>query len=261
MTTATYVYCVVKREQVPPLARVPPGMPGGARPRAVRLPAGPRGIWLVVSDVPLDAYGAETINAGLKDMEWVSTRAMAHETVVEFCSRGGDVIPMKLFTLFKDDERAIENVNQAGSLAAIFRRIGRAAEWSVRVTCAPAASAEAKPAPGGRRGARSPATRSGTSFLLRKKTDRDEARKAAAEARRAVEEVHRCLSRVAKASIRKEGDVPGTSLMLDAAFLVPRRKEKAFHREVTRLAAKAGRAGCEMVLSGPWPAYHFVAEA
>lgn len=261
MTTATYLYCVLKRARVPPLARVPPGMPGGARPRAIEVPHRPAGLWLIVSDVPLDLYGSESINANLQDMEWVSVRAMAHEAVVEFCSRAGDVVPMKLFTLFRDDARAIANVEGAGNLAAIFKRIGGAAEWSVRVTCARSASAGAQPAsPGRRRASARGSAASGTSFLLRKKADRDQARTAVAEARRAVEDVHRRLSRLARASVRKEGDAEGTSLMLDAAFLVPRKREQSFRREVERLAAGAGRAGCEMVLSGPWPAYHFVAE-
>lgn len=260
MTTATYVYCVLKRERAPALARVPAGMPRGARPRAIKIPHRSSGLWLVVSDVPLALYGSDSINAGLQDMEWVSARAMAHEAVVEFCSRAGDVIPMKLFTLFKDDARALANVGEAGNLAAIFKRIGGAAEWSVRVTCAPAAGAGVRPAQA-RRGAGSRGdAASGTAFLRRKKIDRDQARKALAEAREAVEQVHRRLSKLAKASVRKEADAQGTSLMLDAAFLVARTKERSFHREVGRLAASAGRAGCEMVLSGPWPAYHFVAE-
>lgn len=255
MKTATYVYCVVKRERAPALARSPRGVPGGSPPRGIK---GGRSIWLVVSDVPQDSYGSEPINAGLRDMDWVSERAMAHEAVVEFCSRHDAVIPMKLFTIFRDDARAIAQVAERSNLNAIFRRIAGCSEWSVRVNCVPAAASSTQAGTvGARRGARTGA--SGTAFLRSKKARRDEVRRAAAGARRLVEDVHDRLSRIAKACVRKEGDVPGTSLMLDAAFLVSHAREKAFQRELQRLSSGASRTGCDVVMSGPWPAYHFVA--
>jgi hypothetical protein len=73
-----------------------------------------------------------------------------------------------------------------------------------------------------------------------------------------VEHVFSRLDRIAKDSVRKDTDAPGSRLVLDAAFLVPRSKQSAFERECGRLATTAGTAGCELVLSGPWPAYHFV---
>lgn len=256
MKKATYVYCVVKRNRAPSLARVPAGMPRGARPRTVE---GPRGTWLIVSEVPLNAYGTDAINTGLKDMAWVSARAMAHEAVVEFCARTADVIPMKLFTIFRDDERAVSHVGSAARLGPIFRRIAGCTEWSVRVNCVPSA------APGTHarrsRSASREAKGSGTAFLQRKKAHRDEVRAAADLARQVVENVHARLARIAKAAVRKEGDVPGTNLMLDAAFLVSRKKERTFQRELQRLSGRAAAAGCDVVLSGPWPPYHFVAEA
>jgi hypothetical protein len=210
--------------------------------------------WIALADVPLDRYGADTINARLKDLEWVSERALAHEAVVEFFARTHDVIPMKLFTIFRDDDRARSHIGSAQSVAGVFRHIAGCAEWSVRLSCAPsAAGAE-------RSGAASPRRReeSGTTFLERKKSQRDEVRKASAAARAAVERVFRRLDAIAKDSVRKHSDVPGSTLMLDAAFLVSRRKQGTFEREVARLAATTSRGGCDLVLSGPWPAYHFV---
>ena len=99
------------------------------------------------------------------------------------------------------------------------------------------------------------------SFLLRKKTERETRRKATVAARRAVDEAYRRLGRVARGAIRKDGDVPGTSLLLDAAFLVPNARQERFTGEASQLARRASAAGCDLILSGPWPAYHFVAEA
>jgi hypothetical protein len=147
-------------------------------------------------------------------------------------------------------------VGSAPALAKVFRRIGGCAEWSVRLSCSPSPAVEAE-AKRGRTRAR--ATReSGTSFLHRKKTGRDQARSAGIAARGAVELVFRRLDAIAKDSVRKQSDMPGSNLVLDAAFLVPHRRQGTFEREVARLASATARAGCDLVLSGPWPAYHFV---
>ncbi|HSL23039.1 MAG TPA: GvpL/GvpF family gas vesicle protein [Vicinamibacterales bacterium] len=254
MKTATYAYCVVKRGRRPSLARLRAAMPGGAAPRAVR---GPGNTWVIVSDVPLRQYGSAAINRGLKRLDWVAERALAHEAVVESCARLGDVIPLKLFTIFNDDRSAVSHVGSARALGSVFRKIAGCSEWSVRMMCAPAAGAQP-----GRTGSRARrGSESGTSFLLRKRTERETRRKAAASAARAVEDAYRRLARVARAAVRREGDVPATSLMLDAAFLVPRSRQAMFAREASALARRASAAGCELVLSGPWPAYHFVAGA
>lgn len=249
--SGTYVYCIVKGEEKPSASRTPAGVPGGGLPRLIE--AGAR-TWIVVSDVPLRRYGADTINRHLQDLDWVSQRALAHEAVVEFFARTHDVIPMKLFTIFHDDERARSHVGSAASVAGVFRRIAGCAEWSVRLSCSP--SAVSRP-PGTRQRSAKP---SGTSFLRQKKTQRDEARRAGVAARSAVEQVFQRLDAIARDSVRKRSDVPGSQVMLDAAFLVSRRRQAAFEREVARLAARTAPTGCEIVLSGPWPAYHFVGD-
>jgi gas vesicle protein GvpL/GvpF len=256
ISKATYVYCLVKSDRKPSIAGAPRGVPGGG---ALRFVEGVAGTWIAACDVSLSAYGAGAINRRLKDMDWVSSRALAHEAVVEFCARARDVIPMKLFTIFRDDERARAQLGDARVLARVFQRIAGCAEWSVRVSCSPAAVLERADGPAPRSSARSrPIGESGASFLRRKKDARDQVRHAAAAARGVVEQVFERLDTLAKDSVRKRTDMPGSSLSLDAAFLVPRKKQQAFERAAERLALSTSRAGCDLVLSGPWPAYHFV---
>ena len=82
--TATYLYCVLRSAKKPHAGRVPAGLPGGARPRLV--PAG-RSLWLVVSEVPLERFGAERLETALRDLDWVAQIAVAHEAVVEHFAR------------------------------------------------------------------------------------------------------------------------------------------------------------------------------
>jgi hypothetical protein len=249
----TYIYCLVKSGRKPRTTGAPAGVPGSTAPRLLE---GPAGTWIVAADVPLEAYSAHVINDSLKNLDWVSERALAHEAVVEFFARTGDVVPMKLFTIFRDDDRARAHVGNAQALAGVFRRISGCSEWSVRLSCSPATIAQASLATA--RSSRRGSSQSGMSFLQRKKAQRDEAKKASHAAQVAVEDVFRRLGAVAKGSVRKPSDVPGSSLILDAAFLVPRARQRAFEREVGRLAKTTSKGGCELVLSGPWPAYHFV---
>jgi hypothetical protein len=250
MATFTYVYCVVKSLRRPSTSRAPKGVPGAGTPRVV--PA-PRGTWLIVADVPSDLYGEDTINEHLKDLEWVTVRAMAHEAMVEHVARRADVVPMKLFTIFHSDARAVTDVAASASLPAIFRKISGCDEWGIRVSRA-ADDGQAR----SDRLERERRALSGTAFLLEKKRERDHSRASAAASRRIAEEAYRALSKLARDSVRKDADLPGTVVLLDAALLVPRARRKSLAAAAKQQARAAGSVGCELSLTGPWPAYHFV---
>ena len=54
----------------------------------------------------------EHLEARLRDLDWVSEIALAHEAVVEHFARarGAVVVPMKLFTMFSSMDKAIADV-------------------------------------------------------------------------------------------------------------------------------------------------------
>lgn len=250
--TATYLYCVVRTARRPSAARIPQGVPGAAR--ATPVPLG-REVWLVVSDVPLEVYGPEKLDAAVRDLEWVSSVAVGHEAVVEHFARASEtgVIPMKLFTMFSSVERAVEDMrSRRAEIAGVLKRIAGCEEWGVRVTrlTSPAGAAT---------GAAGPVT-SGTAFLAAKKAARDSAHEAARSAARAADTAYETLAAVSRAARRRD-DVPSATAvppLLDAAFLVPARSRSRFHGAAKKLAETFAGAGVEMTLSGPWPAYNFI---
>ena len=65
------------------------------------------GLHVVVADAPLSEYGEAAIARGLANLEWVSRAAMAHERVVESFGGADAVLPMKLFTIFTNEARAV----------------------------------------------------------------------------------------------------------------------------------------------------------
>lgn len=248
--TALYVYCIVRSAKRPPLARVPAGLPGAARPAIYALA---RSLWLAVADVPLDLYGPSRLEPRLRDLDWVARAAVAHESVVEHFSkrRGAAVIPMKLFTLFSSLDRAVADVS--ARRAAIDRTMGRIAgaeEWGVRIFRQPQAPSDAMRRP-----------ISGADFLRARRDARDVAaslRTAAADAAdRAFDRLRRAAREARVRDARKE---PGANPpMLDAAFLVAVSGRARFRAEAKRQAAALAAAGAELSLTGPWPAYNFVA--
>ncbi|HKH49163.1 MAG TPA: GvpL/GvpF family gas vesicle protein [Thermoanaerobaculia bacterium] len=257
-STATYVYCLVRSAAPPSLEGAPDGLPGAAPPRLLPLD----GLWLVVADAPLPEYGGDAIESRLSDLSWVSDRALAHESVVEHFAAAVPVLPMKLFTLFHGDERAVAHLQeQREEIGKIFDRIAGRVEWGVRIlfredearrrAAAAAAGEGERPTSG---------TTSGTSFLLRKKAEKESVRDLTtglrAEVDRAYEEL---ASRAVEARRRQpEPGEAGARLLLDAAFLVPAGEDEAFDAAVQRLAERLAERSCEVTLTGPWPPYNFL---
>jgi hypothetical protein len=135
--TAIYVYCVVEAASPGNRARSLTGLPGAVRPTCLDLG---RGLWAVVSEVPLSKYGPAEVEAGLRNLEWVAEIAVAHEAVVEHFAtrRGATVVPMKLFTMFTSSDRAVSDLRaKRPTLTAALRRVRGCEEWGVRLVRAP----------------------------------------------------------------------------------------------------------------------------
>lgn len=250
------MYCLLAADRRPVLRRRFTRLPGMG---PVRLLDVDEQLWLAVADAPLDRYGEETINRKLSDLDWVSRAAIAHEAVVESFIDKRAVLPMKLFTIFTSDDRALEQVRgDRRRVDAIVKRVANQVEWGVRVTRLGPAP---KPAGLRRAGVSPKAARTGASYLTRKKAQRDAAVELAERARETVIDLYdrlRARSRLAKRRTASELPVKGGPVLLDAAFLVPRARATAFRALLAREARRLGPLGYQLAVSGPWPPYTFV---
>jgi hypothetical protein len=248
MTAATYVYCIVRRASRPGLATAPGGLPDAGPPAA--LPLAPA-LWLVTAPVPLEVYGPGVLEASLRDIDWVSRAAVAHDAVVEHCTRarGASVIPMKLFTMFSTPGRAAAAMRRRQrELARVFEHIEGCEEWGVRVQRGAGRARGRQPA--------RPAT--GAAFLAARKQARDESKAAMAAVAAVADTAFTSLSGIAR-DRRRSGEAAGAAPLLDAAFLVPARRRARFRAAAERLARDVAKTGGQMTLTGPWPPYNFVA--
>ena len=252
MTTATYLYCVVRAAKKPASTDVPSGIPDATPPEIIAVSAS---LWLVAARVPLDIYGSAALETLLSDLESVGRIAVAHEAVVEHFAmrRELTVIPMKLFTMFSTPGRAITDIAaRRKSIETAMKRIEGAEEWGVRVTrtALPTTS----------RAAGAPAATSGAAFLTAKRQARDDVRNAKLAAAEAAVAAFDRLAAIARDARRREPPpVSGaTQPLLDAALLVASRDRDTFTEAARREADACARAGAQMTLTGPWPAYNFV---
>lgn len=258
--TATYVYCLVRSAAPPSLDAAPEGLPGTAAPRLLPLDGD---LWLVVTDAPLPEYSGSEIESRLSDLTWVSDRALAHEAVVEHFAAASPALPMKLFTLFREDERAVAHLRQQRrEIEQMLDRIAGRVEWGVRILFREADARRKAVAAVGDGHRSSGSGGSGTSFLLRKKAEKESVQNLTADVLAEVDRAYEALASRASEARRRapEAGEVGTRLLLDAAFLVASGEGEAFEAEVQRLAERLGERSCEVTLTGPWPPYNFLGE-
>jgi hypothetical protein len=250
----TYVYCVIAADRRPRVPRPSAGLPGAG---SVRLLDVEKGMFLVVADLPLDRYSESAISKGLADLEWVSRLAVAHEAVVESFTAARAVLPMKLFTIFTTDDRALAHVRAQGSrIAALVKRVANHQEWGIRVVLDRARASSGLVRKKAVRGAVT-----GVSYLAQKKVQRDATKELASRARETVAGLFdRLAARSGEAKRRTASELPaqGGPLLLDAAFLVPRARAATFKATAARESKTLARHGYGLTLTGPWPPYTFV---
>ncbi len=266
--TGTYVYCLIASPRRPVRRRVSSGLPGAgpvrllpvdtapsSRTAARRGPAG-LGRWLVVADAPLARYGEAALNQNMANLDWVSRAAVAHEAVIEGFRSAQAVLPMKLFTIFTSDARAVEHiVAERDQINRLIARVAQREEWGVRVVLDRATAVSGGDSP---KRAGGP---TGVAYLARKKAARDATAELERRAKKVVRDVYGALgnqSDEAKRRVASEMPASGGPLLLDAAFLVPRGRAAKFRSAVGRQARTLGPHGYRISLSGPWPPYSFL---
>ena len=242
-TRFTYLYCIVRGDR-PSIDAAPAGIDGIGPLRLLPLAAN---MALVVADADAVAWSSESIATGLADLDWVARCALAHEAVVEHFAAICDVVPVKLFTLYASDDRAVADgrARQPAIGAALDRIAGRD-EWGVRI------ASHARP-PAGPSAGEPPTT--GTDFLKRKAARRASSAQDP-QAQQAADRAFEALVPLAVATCRLAiPDAPRARVLVDAAMLVPRDAAARLHERIPRLEDEHD---VSITLTGPWPAYHFV---
>ncbi|MFD9976889.1 GvpL/GvpF family gas vesicle protein [Streptomyces sp. NPDC059017] len=252
----SYVYAVLReapglREAVAELVGVAEGpvrllpLTGGAR------------LLIAVSPVPSEDFQEEALKRHLEDLRWLESVARAHHAVIEQLSARTTVLPLRLATVYLDDERARSALDaQRESLAERLSHLAAHVEWGVKIYVEPSASSASEPAEPTVSEELSP----GRAYLRTRKaqrTVRDTAHRAARTAAERIEETGRRHAAGRARHRVQQGELaaaPGENVLNDA-YLVPRDRAEEFRDEVGRAAE--GLDGVRVELTGPWAPYSF----
>ena len=203
------------------------------------------------------------------DLEWLGPRARAHDAVVSWASERGPVVPLPMFTLFREAEGVGALLRaRAAELSAALARVDGADEYGVRLFRIDAVLAERVAALSERVAElerQAAAAPPGQRYLLQRKLDAERASEARRVGREVARETLETLRRLAldaatdPVPARREGAVGAA--ILSAAFLVRRDALDDFRRALTALVERYEPSGFRFDFTGPWPPYHFVAGA
>jgi hypothetical protein len=229
---------------------------------------------VLVSEVDAVTYAPEQVESRVGELEWLAPRAEAHDRVVTAAADAAPVIPLPIFSLFRD-EAAIRAMlaERRDELSRLFARLRGAREYTVRVyrddAMLNAALSDLSPQI---RELESDAARAtpGQRYLLQRKLDearRTELRRVSSDIAQAT---YRVLAPLARASVREPlpaAIVPAEAqsgstqpAVLNASFLVDDERLDDFRRALSDLIAVRSPAGFRVDFTGPWPAYHFARE-
>ena len=221
------------------------------------------GLALLCSHVPAAEFGEAPLRSNLNELAWLERTARAHEAAIEAAFEGAVVVPLRLCTLFADEDGARRMLAERhDALTAALGALAGREEWSVKLLVDRERIAEelreagSDPAEAG----------TGAAYLLMR---REERRLREAVDERAVslaEDVHaRLQERAVDARVRPaqnrelsghEGD-----MVLNGAYLVERDQADGLRELVAELGARHAPLGARIELGGPFPPFSFVPEA
>lgn len=211
----------------------------------------------IVAQVPLSEFGEEQLRANLEDLAWLERVARAHETVLEYLCDAQAVVPARLCTIYRSEDRVRQMLRQERpALTNTLRRLQGCREWGVKVfrtgESAPEDPAAEQPA-------------SGTDYLRGRQREQDVRRHQREQLSVAVEAIHSELCEVAVDGVvnppqRRELSGHEAEMVLNGAYLVERSREADFEALVNELSQHQIAAGLELQRTGPWPPYNFVSD-
>lgn len=242
--------------------------PAGLDERPVELIVSLAGSYAaLVTRVGAREYSPEKIASLAGEVDWVRGRAEAHDRVLNWASDTTRVIPLPMWTLFRD-ESAVETMlaERASEFDVALSRIADAREYTVR---AYVRSAELQSRISDLSGelraieAQTKTASPGQKYLLERKLDKERKESARRVMRQVVVDLHTALAAASKDSVRDEiaagvaASEQGQAI-LDGSYLVASPQLVEFRKTLTEFVNRYQPAGFTFAFTGPWPPYHFV---
>jgi hypothetical protein len=251
-----WAYCITRASELPQIDGVH-GSP------VERIEAD--GLAVLVSRVPLSEFGEDPLRRNLNDLEWLERVARDHETVLERALAGDTIVPLRICTIFTDEEGAAQMLTERRTVldTALDVLDGRE-EWGVKLTVDRAAlEAAARDRAPDDLDQQLEGQSAGGAYMLRRRQERQLREAADRLAGGLAEDVHARLQDWATDAVVNPPQNPELSghegdMLLNAAYLVEAAKVERLHELVEELRERHRELGARIELTGPWPPYNFV---
>lgn len=225
----------------------PPGAGGAAPPLA-----------FATSHVPRGDFNESALKNHFEDLEWLEDVARAHHDVVQALSTHATVLPLRMATVYQDDDRAGQALaEQHDAFAERLAQLTAHTEFGVKIYLAPtAAPAGTGPDADTDTGA---ATTPGKAYLQRRRAQHHAQEAVYSQAQKAAGIVEALASRYASQHVRhptQRGALTGpVENVLNDAYLVPDAYAEPFRAAIE--AAVGDFDGIRVEVTGPWAPYSF----
>ncbi|HLG69526.1 MAG TPA: GvpL/GvpF family gas vesicle protein [Chloroflexota bacterium] len=259
MSELAYLYCLLPAGSEVEVA----GLAGMDGARVELAQAGTlQAAWSEVGD----EFAEASLNARIRDLDWLSPRAVRHHEVVDaLYNRCKPLLPLSFGVIFRSVERLQDQLAaRHDELSERLERLRGRDEWNLKLTRDQAVfSRELREVSPELRALRAELETKapGTRFLLEKKIQNLEAREAQRVSVAVRAEAHSTLAAVAVEAHRDQLSPAAAQepvrLELRSAYLVDESATDSLQAAVEALAAKYGGLGYTLELSGPWPAFTF----
>jgi hypothetical protein len=253
--SALWLYCVARVGD--PL---PEGLPGVHAGSAVeRVEQGE--LAALASAVPLSEFGEEPLRRNLNDLGWLERVARGHEAVLERALEQATIVPLRLCTIFADEQGARRMLEEQGAdLEAALDALAGRSEWAVKLLVDRAAL---EAAAGGEDAKANGDAESGAAYMLRRRREREVREAAARLAGEVADAVHERLREQALAAVlnkpqNRELSGHEGEMLLNGAYLVESEGAARLRELVAELEDRHRALGARLELSGPFPPYNFV---
>ncbi|WP_037833088.1 GvpL/GvpF family gas vesicle protein [Streptomyces sp. NRRL F-4474] len=259
----TYVYAVARRTDR--LAVLLAGLRGIDRAPVTLLTeasdSSPAPLAFVTSHVPHEAFNESALRAHFEDLEWLEGVARAHHEVVQAVAAEQTVLPLRMATVYQDDDRARQALGeQRSTFARRMAAVDAHTEYGVKIYLPPPAPAEPPAgAPAAEADLVAPTASPGKAYLQRRRVQHRARERTYEQAQRAAATLDAIAARYAVGRVRhapQSGALTGPQEnVLNDAYLVPDKEARDFRAAVAQAAGDFPEIRIE--ITGPWAPYSF----
>lgn len=225
-----------------------------------------QGTYGIISKVSPDEFSEDKLKKNLSDMEWVEKRIRQHEMVIEEIMKDITVLPFKFGTIFQSEENVEKLLKERNTeFKQIIANLEGKEEWGLKIYCAREKFNDTLKKENERVQdieKEIASSSKGKAYLLKKKKSEliknivDE--KISEYTQDSFERLKRTsLEAKINKILPKEVTEKREPMVLNAAFLVNKKRVKEFNNVIQYLKTKYTDKGLIFDCTGPWPAYNF----